>query len=371
MFTIPSHYLDQPDPCPPFWISACEAVDRFLNKTIRVGTIETIGASAGGRPIRAVAYGQPRQGKGTTTFSGSLGFKNAATYLGPEAGKKVYLAIAGVHGGEFEGIAGCVNLLSIMETGCDVTGAAWPDIEEAFSRLDRVVVIPIANPDGRARVPIRFLSYRGEDHSVFQYFNTGAWIGGKQIGWPTCKEFIPLNFAHVEFPGGYPNDNGVNIQHDDFFGHPQPETRALFDLTARERPDLILSMHTGAPLNNYYTRMYRPFIEPAFMPAWETLYHRTHTALTHAGLQETRDPAIEADPAQQRMSVFNLDSALNLHCGALSALVESPCPGYAARNRKGQLVHHQPEDILKAQLFCHREAALHLSETGGRIHWMS
>lgn len=369
MFTIPAHYLNQPDPCPPFWISACEDVDRFLDGAIRRGNVQTIGTSAGGRPIRAVCYGHPRQGKGTTTFSGSLGFRNAATYFGPEAGKTVYLAIAGVHGGEFEGIAGCVNLLSIFETGCDLTGAAWPDAVAAFEGLDRVMVIPIANPDGRARIPIRFLSYRGEDHSVFQYFNTGAWLGGKQIGWPTCKEYIPLDFSQTEFPGGYPNDNGVNVQHDDFFGHPQPETRALFDLAACERPDLILSMHTGAPLNNYYTRMYRPFIEPALMPAWEGFYRRVHLALTRAGLQETTDPAIEADPAQQRQSVFNLDSALNLHCGALSALVESPCPGYAARNRRGELVRHLPEEILKAQLICHGEAMRHLSDTGGRIRW--
>ena len=50
----------------------------------------------------------------------------------------------------------------------------------------------------------------------------------------------------TQFPGGYPNDAGVNIQHDDFFGARQPETQAQFDLVARERPDLTMNMHTGA-----------------------------------------------------------------------------------------------------------------------------
>ena len=366
---IPKDYLTQPDTCPPFWINTLTDVNTFLNTNIHKGDVQTIGTSAGNRPIRAVFYGHPRSKKGTTTFSGSLGFRNIDKYLGSDANKKVYLGMSCVHGGEFEGIVGTINLLSVLETGADLTGQQWPDITQAFQSLDRVIIIPIVNPDGRARVPIQQLTYRGDDYSVFQYFNTGAWTNGEQIGWPTCKEFIPLDFSQTEFPGGYPNDNGVNIQHDDFFGSPQPETRALFDLTAQERPDLILSMHTGAPLNNYHTCMYRPFIEPSLMPAWENLYRQTHTQLTHANLKATNDPNLEADPAQQNLSVFNLDSALNLHCGALTTVVESPCPGYAAKSRDGSLAPHTPQDILKAQLICHQECMRYLGETGGRVQW--
>lgn len=369
MYTIPKDFLIEPDTCPPFWINTFDDVNAFLDTEINKGHVQTIGTSAGNRPIRAIFYGNPRQKKGTTTFSGSLGFRNVDKYLGPDANKKVYLGMSGVHGGEFEGIVGTINLLSVLETGKDLTGQPWPNITQALQTLDRIIIIPIVNPDGRARVPIQQLTYRGDDYSVFQYFNTGAWANGEQIGWPTCKEFIPLDFSQTEYPGGYPNDNGVNIQHDDFFGTPQPETRALFDLTAQERPDLILSMHTGAPLNNYHTRMYRPFIEPTLMPAWENLYRRTHTQLTHTNLQATTDPKIEADPAQQKMSVFNLDSALNLHCGALTTIVESPCPGYAAKSRDGSLAPHTPQDILTAQLICHQECMGYLAEAGERMKW--
>lgn len=369
MYNIPKDYLTEPNTCPAFWVNTLEEVNTFLDTHIHKGQVQTIGTSAGNRPIRAVFYGQPRTTKGTTTFSGSLGFRNIDKYLGTDAHKKVYLGMASVHGGEFEGIVGCINLLSIFETGQDLADQSWPDIQQAFQSLDRVIIIPIVNPDGRSRVPIRQLTYRESDYSVFQYFNTGAWTNGEQIGWPTCKEFIPLDFSQTEFPGGYPNDNGVNIQHDDFFESPQPETQALYALTTQERPDLILSMHTGAPLNNYHTRMYRPFIEPFLMPTWENLYRRVHTQLTHAKLQATSDPNIEADPAQQNMSVFNLDSALNLHCGALTTIVESPCPGYAAKSRDGSLAPHSPQDILNAQLICHQECMGYLAETGGRINW--
>lgn len=370
MFDIPEDYLREPETCPPFWLNTIDEVDRFLEDRIKKGSVTTIGTSAGGRPIHAVSYGQARKGAGTTTFSGSRGFFDVSKYLGPDADLKVYLGLSCVHGGEFEGIVGSVNLLSVFETGKDLAGNTWPEIENAFERLDRVVIVPIVGPDGRARVPIRQHIYREDDYGVFQYHNTGAWTNGEQIGWPTCKEFIPLDFSKTSYPGGYPNDNGVNIMHDDFLRHPQPETRALFDLTAAERPDLIVDMHTGAPLDDYRTCLLRPFIEPALTPAWEDLYRRVHTRLTVAGLQETDDPKVEADPSQRKGgSTPNLTTALNLNCGALCSVLESPCPGYSAEDRSGARAYYSEEDILKTQLICHQEHMGYLADTGGRVRW--
>ncbi len=36
-----------------------------------------------------------------------------------------------VHGGEFEGIVGAVNLLAVLETGKDLRGRDWPEIAGA------------------------------------------------------------------------------------------------------------------------------------------------------------------------------------------------------------------------------------------------
>lgn len=366
---IPEKMLREADSIPPFWISDVDGVQRFLREQVKKGRIETIGHSAGGRPILAVAYGAPRAGKGTSTFSGSLGFFDVRAYLGPDYGKKVFIGLGGVHGGEFEGIVGVVNLIAILETGRDLRGKEWPELSAAAAKLDRIVLVPIVNVDGRSRIPLRMEPFAGTDNDYHQFFNTGAWANGDPIGWPTVKEFIPLDFARTRFPGGYPNDAGVNLQHDDFLGARQPETQALLDLTARERPDLMFNMHTGAPPENYYVRMHRPPVEQKLGPVFDDLYRAVHTALATAGLQETRDPKIEATPPTRPHGPMNLETALNLHCGVLPVLIEAPSHSFAGKNRKGEVVPHTPDMLVDAQLVCYQAGFGFLVERGGRVKW--
>jgi hypothetical protein len=363
---IPRDYLREPDSIPSFWVSSFDDVQQYLNSRIRKGTVGEIGRSAGGRPMRAVFYGRQRSGKGTTTFSGSLGFGDVRAYLGPDYGRKVYLGFAAVHGGEFEGIVGMVNLLSVLETGADLRGKRWPGITAAAVALDRIILLPITNVDGRVRVPVRMLAHRGTDGTVEEYFDTGGKLDGSLIGWPQCKQNIPLDFSTTQFPGGYPNDAGVNIQHDDFFGARQPETQALLDLVARERPDISLNMHTGAA----FIHMMRSFLEPVLSPAFEKLYRRVMAALTEAGTQHSNDVSAEADLAREkRPGLFNLDSALNLHCGALAVLIESPAHSFSSAKRDGKPFFLTPDQLLDAQLICHQQAMTFLAETGGRARW--
>jgi len=286
-------------------------------------------------------------------------------YIGPDSARKVYMAMAAVHGGEFEAIAGMANLLSVLETGRDLRGREWPEIVAAAKALDRVILIPIVNLDGRARVPLRMETYRGADFTVHEYFNTGAGPDGRILGWPQCKQFIPLDFSKTQFPGGYPNDAGVNIQHDDFLGRRQPETQALLDLTARERPDLILNLHTGAT----YPLMHRPFVEPALMPAWEGLFRKVQGRLAVEGLQRTRDAAAEGDPKRSPLSTYNLDTALSLHCGALSTVVESPAHSHTSAKVDGKPRPFSADELVTAQLLIHAESMQYLAESGGRVQW--
>jgi hypothetical protein len=363
---IPGDYLREAKHVPSFWKSTLEEVNRFLEQGVRSGTLITVGTTAGGRRIRATVYGKPRGEKGTTTFSGALGFGDVRAYLGPDAEKRVYMGMAGVHGGEFEGIVGMLNLLAVLETNKDLRGKAWPEISAAAKFLDRIIIVPVVNADGRARVPLRMGLHRGSDETIPEYFNTGGWPDGKLIGWPGVKQFIPLAFSRTQFPGGYPNDNGVNIQHDDFFGRRQPETQALLDLTARERPDLILNMHTGA----VFPLMHRPFAEPAMTPVFEELFRRVQTGLAQGGLQETADPRREADPSRVAdRSPYNLDSALNLHSGALSVVIESPSHAASTAKRDGKPHFFSADELLDAQLICHQEAMKFLVATGGRSRW--
>jgi hypothetical protein len=362
---IPKAYLEEAAQIPKFWVTSVDEVSGFLDRQIRKGEARTFGKTAGGRAMRAVFYGSPRREKGTTTYSGSLGYRDVRAWLGPDHGKKVYLAMAAVHGGEMEGIAGIVNLLAVLETGRDLRGRAWPEITAAAAKIDRIVLIPIVNLDGRARVPYRMLRHWGDDYTVPEYFNTGAHLDGKLLGWPGVKQFIPLDFSKTQFPGGYPNDAGVNLQHDDFFGASQPETRALFDLTARERPDLLLNLHTGAT----FPQILKEFIEPGLMPAWEEYYRRVKSGLTKANLRQTADIARETDSSRVWQGVYNLSTALNLHSGALAVLIESPSHASSSARRDGKLVVFTPDDLVTAQLICHQESMGFLVETGGRVAW--
>ncbi|HEX8984673.1 MAG TPA: hypothetical protein VF767_04555, partial [Bryobacteraceae bacterium] len=247
-------------------------------------------------------------------------------------------------------------------TGHDLRGKSWPVLQAAARSLDRIILIPVTNPDGRARVPARMLVHHGADFTVQEYLNTGGKPDGSLIGWPECKQFIPLDFSKVQFPGGYPNDAGVNIQHDDFFGARQPETQALFDLAARERPDVSLNMHTGAD----FPRMLRSFIEPRVAREFGVLYARVMRGLTEAGFEKTRDAEAESSLEGVALEPFNLESALSLHCGSVSALIESPSHNYSSSVRDGKPVIFTPDQLIDAQLVCHQEAMRFLAETGGR-----
>lgn len=365
-FEIPLDYLKEPAEIPSFWVSNYDDVNAFLEKTVKKGQIEIIGTSAGGRPIRAVFYGKPRQGKGTTTFSGSLGFGDVRAYRGPDHDKTVYMAMAAVHGGEFEGIVGMVNLISVLETGNDLRGKEWPVITDVVSKLDRIILIPVTNPDGRVRIPLKMELYRDTVYTVPEYLNTGGKPDGTITGWPQIKEFIPMDFSRPGFPGGYPNDAGVNFQHDDFLGKIQPETQALFDLTEREKPDLIINLHTGA----VYMRMDRPVGEPALHQAFDTLFRYVHSELAVNGLQYTDDPEIEGNPSNASSGVYNLDGALNWHCGALSVVVESPSHAFSGNSTTRERKIESPDNLVNAQLICHQQAMKFLVETGGRSKWL-
>lgn len=364
-FIVPEEYFEEREDIPGFWVSSVDEVTEFLYNIVVKGEIRVIGTSAGGRPIRAVSYGKPRVGKGTTTFSGALGFRDVRAYRGADHEKTVYMALASVHGGEFEGIVGMVNLISVLETGKDLRGKEWPEFKQIASRLDRIVLIPVVNPDGRARLPLRMQKHIGTDHIIHEYLNTGGLRNGELIGWPQIKEFIPLDFGKPLFPGGYPNDAGVNIQHDDFFGKRQPETQALFDLAESERPDLIINMHTGA----HYLNLHRPFAEPVLSSVFDSLYKYVHTRLTTEGLQNTKNIEIEANPKRAPLGTFNLDGALNMHSGALSVVVESPSHSFSGKYSDGKIAFLTPEMLLESQLICHLEAMRFLVESGGRSKW--
>lgn len=357
------------DDIPAWWQSSLAERNVFLGTQLKKGELVTYGKSAGGRPLIAIAYGKRRTGHGTTSANGALAFGDIRTWLGPDHAKRVALVFSAIHGGEFEGIVGTMNLLSVLETGSDLAGRPQPALAAAAARLDRIIVIPVANPDGRARIPTRMLRVYGTSNRAAEYFNTGAWADGSLIGWPANKEFVPVDFARLQFAGGYFNDAGVNCQQDDFLGRPQPETRALLDLCALEKPDLALNLHTGASGDNYFMGMLHTDIGASVEAAWAGLYQRSHTALAAAGLRSTTDPAIEADPSNVGPIGPNLDTAINLHTATLCALVESPSHSFIGKRRDGTPTPEDPRLLLDAHLVLFTANFDYLADTGGLAVW--
>ncbi|MES2307802.1 MAG: hypothetical protein V4507_02985 [Verrucomicrobiota bacterium] len=365
-FVVPPSFSAPASSIPDWWVSEFKPIERFLKTKIKKGKLQTFGKSADGHSLYAVTYGKPRRAGGTTTYSGSVGCGKIEAYRGPDAKKRVAVVLAGLHGGEFEPIVGAVNLLSILETGKDLRGKPAPQLLKVFKAVDRLIVIPVYSPDSRLRIPLRMMAFTGTDSTVASYLNTGATKKGL-IGWPQVKEWIPLDFKKCKFPGGYPNGNGVNLQHDDFFSpNRQPETEALFKLMSLEKPNLVLNLHSGVPMDDYYMKVHKPQADPSVYPVWESFFRHVHTGLARAGLQSTRDPRLEADPSKSVAGCFNLDTALNYHCGALSSVVESPSHSYTGYSRSGQLVPMSLEALLDAQLILYTESFRFLKQSISR-----
>lgn len=368
-FAIPARFIRDDQSHDKFWATSPEQIETIFAEIVRKGEVRTIGHTAGGRPIRAYFLGKARAYQPTTTPSGAYGTYDIANLYGPKPAPLCLATFAGIHGSEFEGIAQIMNFISVLETGHDLKGKQWPAISEFAKSIDRFIAIPLVNVDGRARIPFDLEADMGSSNEAHSYLTTGAWADGSLIGWPDCKRYIPLPFDKVAFPGAYPNDAGVNIQHDDFFANPQPETRALLDLLAKERPDLTLNWHTGAPIENWYTRLHRPFNHRSLTPAFDTLYRQVHVRLTREKLQGSSDEALESDPAGAPVSTFNLDTVINLHSGALAVLVEQACHGFSGTDRQGNCVKPDIARIVDEGLYTHEETLRFIVETGGRCNW--
>lgn len=305
---------------PDFWRSRVEDVNRFVHEGVSRGGAERIAESAGGLPIWSVAYGMPARPQGTANFSAASGARDLSPYLGEPEGSDtpVLLLVCATHGGEMEGVVGALNLLQIFETGADMRGRRWPELQ-AVPESARVVVVPLHNPDGRARV--RPESLVGAEYDQFRYWCQGAWKNGDLIGYPACKKHQPLPPDSVSFLGGYPNGDGYNIVHDvDPSGPKSPEGQAFMQLVERERPDLVVHVHSSEQ---------GPFF---IVPDRLTPEGHQNVQLRLQDDARARWEAHDLRPLQvntrrvrtSRKPLYNLQTATYAASGALSTTFEGP-----------------------------------------------
>jgi hypothetical protein len=227
---------------PDFYPTTLSAVEDMLYGVKR-GRASEIGRSAGGRPIWSVAYGEVEPITRTANLSAALAARKPDAFFGAEPRKRqVMLITSAIHGGEMESIAAVLNLISLMETGSDLKGRAWPELAAAAEQL-RLVIVPCLNPDGRARIPAHDpTTWTPEEQEKYRH---GLHADGSFITWPACKVPHPRDPKQDGFLGGYFNDAGVNPLHGVFLS-PQiaPETHAALALALAETPDLVLDLHS-------------------------------------------------------------------------------------------------------------------------------
>ena len=231
---------------PVYWKTRLDEVEETL-KLVKKGKVTKVYDSAGGRPIYKVEYGTSNfpTPKGTANLSSALGassYKSYADKTGEDYIPTVFL-VGCIHGGEFEGTVAILNLIKLIETGTDYAGNKNDALLDVAERA-HLILIPMVNPDGRSHIP--FDSYVGRTFQDLRYYNQGAWKDGSLCGWPECKMIHPIK-DYVSYLGGYFNDDGVNMMHEDFFGgNLSTGTLAVLDVCRDDAPDYSILLHGGS-----------------------------------------------------------------------------------------------------------------------------
>jgi hypothetical protein len=295
---------------PSFWKSRLADVLDVLGNVSK-GQVMSVGESWGRRPLLAVSYGKADNYKRSANFGAAAYARHPEAFCKRDPGAKPVLMILGpVHGGEMEGVAGCLNLVKVLETGTDFRGKAWPGITNNAARL-RVVILPLSNPDGRERLP--FDSYMGKTAEYMHQYSQGTHKDGSDWGWPTMAERHPM-VGDVGFLGACFNDGGVNVYNDCFFSPMAPETRAIFDLAIKEAPDFIVNVHS----HEMPAELLRTYMVPPALVEWTSKVQAMYA-------ERMKQRGLPFTPPRETMSgAFELVDALYHATGAVSMVFEGP-----------------------------------------------
>jgi hypothetical protein len=328
---------------PAFWKGRVEDVEAAV-AAVKRGKRKVIARSPGGRPVHLVTYGPRIDLQRHANYNSAVGAGDPQHYARKPAGTPPVVFIIGPpHGQEMEGIVGTVNLLRVAETGRDWRGREWPRLREALGRC-RLLIVPLANPDGRARCP--YDSFVGVPVDEMTRIGQGTRRDGTPWGWPGVKQRHPMR-EEGGLLGAYFNDRGINMMHDEFQAPMAPETRALLRVARDEAPDYLLNLHShGQPPEILSTAYVPRFCKEMQARFAERLMERYRAA----GLPAGRVPAPAEDGARYPPPSFNLTSALHHACGGVSMLFE--CPHGVKEAQYPQVSHDQ---ILDLQLLLFEE----------------
>ena len=228
---------------PSYWKTGLDDIEKTV-ASVKKGRVELLCMSAGNRPVYSIFYGKPNELNRKANLSSAMGAGNMGYYADKSSSdyRPTLFLVGAVHGGELEGTAALVNLVSVLETGRDLKGKEYTVITASAEEMNFIIIL-CANPDGRARVPLA--SMVGLDYESFRYLSQGTWKDGTLSEWPVCKSIHPIKDA-VEHLGAYFNDDGINMMHDLFFTHPAAETKAILQTAETMASDFTVLFHGGA-----------------------------------------------------------------------------------------------------------------------------
>lgn len=295
---------------PDFWrvrpeqiVEACEHVS--------AGRSGIIAHTPGGFPVYAYFYGDFNEAPPQTNWSAGNSSTAALAYYGEESHKQTIMFLAGVHGAEPESVAAAMNMIQLLETGKDYRG----ETDSTFLSLAanyRLIIVPCLNMDGRAISPDHL---SGQPYEVFRAACQGTWKDGSLVGWKDSKKYFPLPLDKVSFPGGYPNADGYNIQHDVTPGDMRTEeAKAACKLMARWRVDFLLNGHS---CESQPSMLGPSSVDTgAHIRRGCLIADKVNDALYDSGFNSFRRPAV------QPSGTMNLTNAVNWCSGGLGLTLE-------------------------------------------------
>ena len=304
----------------PFWWkgSTQDVLDTIY--LVKKGEVELLCDTPGKRPVYMVRYGRKNDLKRTANYSSAMGAGNYKCYA--DKGGEDYIptvAIIGAeHGGEFEGTVAINNLIKNLETGTDYAGNENRELMELLQGIN-LLLVPCLNMDGRARIPLK--TFVGQSFESFRYYSQGTWKDGTLCMHPACKEVHPIK-EHCDFLGGYFNDDGVNIIHDNFFFPMAEETKALLKLADDYVPDISLHLHGGGNCKQQFFQF--DYMPKGVKDKIAELSIRMVEASQKAGLGDHyfwRE--VKGREEAEKAPSFNLQSAWTAICGEPAIIYES------------------------------------------------
>src|SRR5690606_36560963 len=113
--------------------------------------------------------------------------------------------------------------------------------------------------------------------------------------------------------GGYFDDVGINLVHDEFFDPMSPVTAALLRLVRNEAPDMLINLHSYTAAPGVLPIHYVPMRTKQRIADFVTMFY---SRMEQTGLPHAHVPAVATDRADDKTPPpFNIVSAC-FHAGA-------------------------------------------------------